>query len=141
MTDIIFPVKADLEQTMRVSRQQADENRSRVLESASKLFREHGLAGVGVADIMGAAGLTHGGFYKQFGSKDDLAAEACELALERARSARRSPRVFRTRAPPQLPAVRARPIVLAMGALVGALRSLRLDLPPRGRRRGRQFWA
>ena len=66
---------------MRVSREQATQNRIRVVEAAGKLFRERGLDGVGVADIMGAAGLTHGGFYGQFGSKDELAAEACARAL------------------------------------------------------------
>ena len=67
---------------MRVSREQAAENRSRVLKVAGHLFREHGLDGVGVADIMGAAGLTHGGFYGQFASKDELAYEACDGLVE-----------------------------------------------------------
>jgi TetR/AcrR family transcriptional regulator, transcriptional repressor for nem operon len=67
---------------MRVSKEQASENRSRVLEAASRLYREHGLDGIGLAEIMSAAGLTHGGFYKQFASKDDMAAEACGLALD-----------------------------------------------------------
>lgn len=67
---------------MRVSREQAAQNRTRVLETAGQLFRERGLDGVGVADIMGAAGLTHGGFYGQFASKDELATEACARALE-----------------------------------------------------------
>lgn len=66
---------------MRVSRQQAAENRKRVLEVAGTLFREKGFDGIGVADLMQAAGLTHGGFYGQFGSKDDLAAEALAGAL------------------------------------------------------------
>src|SRR5262252_1734164 len=62
---------------MRVTREQAAANRERVLDAASTLFRKHGFDGVGVADIMKAAGLTHGGFYGQFASKEDLAAEAC----------------------------------------------------------------
>jgi TetR/AcrR family transcriptional repressor of nem operon len=62
---------------MKVTRQQAAANRERVVEAASALFRQHGFDGVGVADIMKAAGLTHGGFYGQFASKEDLAAEAC----------------------------------------------------------------
>jgi TetR/AcrR family transcriptional repressor of nem operon len=62
--------------SMRVTRQQAAENRKRVLEVAGRLFREKGFDGVGVADVMQAAGLTHGGFYGQFESKDDLAAQA-----------------------------------------------------------------
>lgn len=61
---------------MRVSREQAAENRERVVEVAGELFRHHGFDGIGVADLMRAAGLTHGGFYGQFASKDDLAAEA-----------------------------------------------------------------
>src|SRR5271170_3319711 len=67
---------------MRVSREKAAENRERILETASRLFREHGFDGVGVDAIMSAAGLTHGGFYGHFGSKSDLAAEAVTRALE-----------------------------------------------------------
>ena len=62
---------------MRVSRKEAEANRERVVEVASTLYRKHGFDGIGVADIMKKAGLTHGGFYGHFGSKDDLAAEAC----------------------------------------------------------------
>jgi TetR/AcrR family transcriptional repressor of nem operon len=65
---------------MKVTREQAAANRERVVEAASLLFRKHGFDGVGVADIMKAAGLTHGGFYGQFASKEDLAAEACAHA-------------------------------------------------------------
>jgi TetR/AcrR family transcriptional repressor of nem operon len=67
---------------MKVSRAQAEENRRTVVEAAGRLFREHGVKGVGLAELMGAAGLTHGGFYKQFKSKDDLVAEACDQALD-----------------------------------------------------------
>lgn len=66
---------------MKVSREQAAENRERIVTAAAKLFRERGFDGIGVADIMNSAGLTHGGFYGHFGSKDDLAAEACARAL------------------------------------------------------------
>lgn len=62
---------------MKVSREQAAENRKRILVAASRLFRENGLEGVGIDAIMKDAGLTHGGFYGHFASKDDLAAEAC----------------------------------------------------------------
>ncbi len=65
----------------RVSQEQAKLNRQRVVEVAATLFRERGLHGVGVADIMGAAGLTHGGFYGQFANKDALVAEAFDTAL------------------------------------------------------------
>ncbi|MHA6825277.1 TetR/AcrR family transcriptional regulator [Ralstonia pseudosolanacearum] len=67
---------------MKVTKAQAQANRARVVETASALFRERGYDGIGVADLMAAAGLTHGGFYKQFGSKADLMAEsaACSIA-------------------------------------------------------------
>ena len=69
---------------MRVSRVQAEENRRKVIDVASRLFREHGFDGVGLKDLMEGAGLTHGAFYKQFASKDDLAAQASRRALESA---------------------------------------------------------
>jgi TetR/AcrR family transcriptional repressor of nem operon len=65
----------------RVSQAQAQENRRRVVATAARLFRERGVAGVSVADVMGAAGLTHGGFYKQFASKEALVAEAVGQAF------------------------------------------------------------
>jgi len=67
---------------MRVSREVAEENRKRVVETAGRLFREHGFDGIGVATLMKAAGMTHGGFYKQFADKSALAAEATEAALD-----------------------------------------------------------
>jgi TetR/AcrR family transcriptional repressor of nem operon len=67
---------------MKVSREQAAENRERIVQVAAKLFRERGFDGIGVADLMKAAGLTHGGFYGHFASKEDLAAEASGRALE-----------------------------------------------------------
>ena len=67
---------------MRVTREQAAESRERIVESASRLFRENGLDGIGVADLMKEAGLTHGGFYGHFSSKEELMAEACTRALE-----------------------------------------------------------
>jgi len=67
---------------MKVTKAQAEANRALVVETASQLFRERGFDGVGVADLMAAAGFTHGGFYKHFGSKADLMAEstACGVA-------------------------------------------------------------
>jgi TetR/AcrR family transcriptional repressor of nem operon len=59
---------------MKVSREQMVENRARILREASRLFRERGFAAVTVADVMKAAGQTHGGFYGHFASKDDLIA-------------------------------------------------------------------
>ena len=67
---------------MRVSRTQAEENRQAVINAASRLFREHGFDGIGLKDLMKSAGLTQGAFYKQFASKDDLAAQASERAFE-----------------------------------------------------------
>ena len=71
---------------MRVSREQAQQNRQRVVEVAAKLFRERGIGGIGVADLMKEAGLTHGGFYGQFESKDDLAAQAVGFAMDESRT-------------------------------------------------------
>ena len=69
---------------MRVSRVQAEENRQTVINVASRLFREHGFDGIGLKDLMKGAGLTQGAFYKQFASKEDLAAQASGRALESA---------------------------------------------------------
>lgn len=69
---------------MRVSRIQAEKNRQAVIDVASRLFREHGFDGIGLKDLMKGAGLTQGAFYKQFASKDDLAAQASSRALESA---------------------------------------------------------
>ena len=69
---------------MRVSRIQAAENRQTVINVASRLFRERGFDGIGLKDLMKAAGLTQGAFYKQFASKEDLAVEASKRALESA---------------------------------------------------------
>ncbi|AVS98086.1 TetR family transcriptional regulator [Paracidovorax avenae] len=67
---------------MKVSKAQAAANRRSILEAASRLYRERGLDGVGVADITRDAGLTHGGLYRHFDSKDALVREACALAFE-----------------------------------------------------------
>lgn len=68
---------------MRVTREQADATRERIVDTAARLFREKGYDGIGVADLMQASGLTHGGFYKHFDSKEDLMAAACARALDR----------------------------------------------------------
>lgn len=68
---------------MKVSREQAERNRDKVVDTAARLFREHGLGGVSIGEVMRESGLTHGGFYKQFVSKEALAAEACRHALDR----------------------------------------------------------
>src|SRR5260221_8275426 len=66
---------------MRVNREQAAASRERILDAAARRFRERGLDGIGVADLMKDAGFTHGGFYAHFDSKEDLMAQACARAL------------------------------------------------------------
>jgi TetR/AcrR family transcriptional repressor of nem operon len=70
---------------MRVTRIQAAKNHERILEIATRMFRERGIDGIGVADLMKAAGLTHGGFYGHFKSKEDLVAQACGRSVSRMR--------------------------------------------------------
>ena len=71
----------------RASREQAEKHREAIEQASSRLFRERGLNGVSVAELMAGAGLTHGGFYGHFSSKDALAAQASKRAFEE--SARR----------------------------------------------------
>ena len=61
----------------------ADKNKThkRIVKIAARRFREEGLAGVGIAELMKEAGLTVGGFYKHFNSRDDLVAEAVSSAF------------------------------------------------------------
>lgn len=66
---------------MKVSREKVQENRQQVIETAARLLRECGFDGIGLADIMKNAGLTHGGFYRNFASKDDLVIKASERAI------------------------------------------------------------
>jgi TetR/AcrR family transcriptional repressor of nem operon len=66
----------------RASKEQAAQHRADVVDAASRLFRERGLNEVGLAEVMTAVGLTQGGFYKQFSSKQALAAEATTRAFE-----------------------------------------------------------
>jgi TetR/AcrR family transcriptional regulator, transcriptional repressor for nem operon len=63
------------------SRAEKAKTHQRIVALASKRFREKGLAGIGIADLMKEAGLTVGGFYKHFSSRDDLVAEAMSSAL------------------------------------------------------------
>jgi len=71
---------------MKVSRAQAAENRERILDVAARVFRERGFEGISVTDLMKEAGLTHGGFYGHFTSKEDLMAQACTRALGQSRA-------------------------------------------------------
>ena len=63
-------------------RTRKEETRARILETASRLFQERGVDGVGVDEIMRESGLTHGGFYVHFPSKEALVEEACTLAID-----------------------------------------------------------
>ena len=66
---------------MGYSQAQKKENHKRIIAVAAKRFREAGLDGLGVAAIMKEAGLTHGGFYAHFGSRDDMVAQTLEFAF------------------------------------------------------------
>lgn len=68
----------------RVSRKQADLNRETIVDAATRLFRERGLHGISVVEVMAAAGLTHGGFYGHFESREALAQEASARAFKQA---------------------------------------------------------
>jgi TetR/AcrR family transcriptional repressor of nem operon len=67
---------------MRKSREEAARTRRRIVETAAVEFRRSGIKATGLADLMSAAGLTHGGFYRHFESKEQLVAEACAVALD-----------------------------------------------------------
>jgi TetR/AcrR family transcriptional repressor of nem operon len=66
---------------MRKSKAETAKTRERILEAASAQFLSHGITDAGLARLMRAAGLTHGGFYRHFASKDQLVAEACSQAV------------------------------------------------------------
>jgi TetR/AcrR family transcriptional regulator, transcriptional repressor for nem operon len=72
---------------MRNSREATAKSRKRIVASAAKMFRARGVAAVGIAELMQAAGMTHGGFYKHFESKDALVAEACSFAMTQSAAA------------------------------------------------------
>lgn len=67
---------------MKVTKAVAVRNRENIVDKAGKLFRAHGYGGVGVAEVMRAAGLSHGGFYANFDSKEDLIVEASSRAMQ-----------------------------------------------------------
>lgn len=67
---------------MRQSKEAMVESRTRILTNAARLFRERGINSVSVVDVMHAAGMTHGGFYKHFASKDQLVSEAVTSAFD-----------------------------------------------------------
>ncbi|PWT86916.1 MAG: TetR family transcriptional regulator [Proteobacteria bacterium] len=67
---------------MRRSKVAAAETRRRIVETAAAEFRRNGIRSTGLSDVMATAGLTHGGFYRHFASKDQLIAEACTAAMQ-----------------------------------------------------------
>ena len=67
---------------MRKSRQESTETRQHIVEAASAEFRAKGIDGTSLADLMAAAGLTHGGFYKHFASKEQVVEESLALAAD-----------------------------------------------------------
>ena len=67
---------------MRKSKVEAAESRKRIVATAKDIFLREGIAATAIADVMGAAGLTQGGFYRHFESKEHLVAEANAVAFE-----------------------------------------------------------
>lgn len=67
---------------MRVSKEEKEKSRDRIVTAAAGLFRERGIEGASVGDIMAAAGMTHGGFYRHFADKEALIAAALTAAFE-----------------------------------------------------------
>jgi TetR/AcrR family transcriptional regulator, transcriptional repressor for nem operon len=67
---------------MRKSKRETEETHKRIVEMAADEFRQHGIVTSGIADLMAAVGLTHGGFYRHFESKEQLVADATAAALD-----------------------------------------------------------
>lgn len=67
---------------MRKSKREALATRQRIIRAAAVEFCQKGIGGTGLSELMAAAGLTHGGFYRHFNSKDQIVAEACAAAAE-----------------------------------------------------------
>jgi TetR/AcrR family transcriptional repressor of nem operon len=83
---MIFIIECQMEDPMPWSKDHKQATRGRIVEAASSAIRARGAGGIGVAEVMEAAGLTHGGFYAHFASKDDLVSQAIECASEQSRS-------------------------------------------------------
>jgi TetR/AcrR family transcriptional repressor of nem operon len=82
---------------MRVTKEVAAQNKMKIVEAATNLFKTRGIDNVSVADLMTAAGFTHGGFYNHFASKADLAIETIRYAFEQALSELSGPDVATAR--------------------------------------------
>jgi len=67
---------------MKRSKIETAETRRRIVKAAAAVFRRNGIHATGLCELMAAAGLTHGGFYRHFDSKDQLVAEACAAGME-----------------------------------------------------------
>ena len=80
-TSLMYRCPNETSYEMKVTREQVTENRRRILDAASRLFRARGFDSVTVAEVMQSAGLTHGGFYGHFSSKDDLIAQTLTHCL------------------------------------------------------------
>ena len=76
---------------MKRSKFEAAETRRRIVKAAAAEFRRNGINNTGLNDVMAAAGLTHGGFYRHFDSKDELVAEACAAAIDSAEATNQCP--------------------------------------------------
>ena len=76
------PVWKEDPRQMKRTKLEAAETRRKIVKTAAAEFRKNGINGTGLSDLMAAAGLTHGGFYRHFESKDQLVAEACGAAIE-----------------------------------------------------------
>jgi TetR/AcrR family transcriptional repressor of nem operon len=66
---------------MRKTREQTAESKAKIVDTAARLLRERGVAGASIADVMAAAGMTQGGFYRHFASKNDMLAAATRHAF------------------------------------------------------------
>jgi TetR/AcrR family transcriptional repressor of nem operon len=108
MNDDDHHLKCQEPKEARMAKSQADKarNHANIVESASIRFRQHGIDGVGVADLMKGVGMTHGGFYRHFTSRDELVAEAVECAFEEGRDV-----LERVTSPEQPPAEAFRKLV------------------------------
>src|SRR5712675_1029404 len=80
---LLYDCKHLMEPVMRYSKEHKLETRSRIVKKASMRLREKGAHGIGVADLMKDAGLTHGGFYAHFDSREALVIEAFAYAMDR----------------------------------------------------------
>lgn len=65
----------------RITKEDKARNRRNIVDQAGRMFRTRGIDGAGIADLMSAAGMTHGGFYNHFASKDALAVEVCNASF------------------------------------------------------------